>query len=205
MNPPIRLLLADDHAIVRLGLRAIFEFEPAVEIVAEAATAKESVDAVIQFNPDVTLLDLRMPGEGLEALRMILERSPHARVLVLTTSDLEEDMHRALAMGAAGYALKSTSPTMLVEAIQAVHAGARWIPDEVARKVAERAETEELSPREAEVLELIVKGLTNGEIASTLGISLGTAKAHLRSILAKLQVADRTEAAAQAYRRGLLR
>ncbi len=205
MNAPIRLLLADDHTIVRLGLRAIFEFEPCVKVVAEASTAQEAVDAVLQFKPDVTLLDLRMPGEGLEALRSIRQKNPLSRVLVLTTSDLEEDMYRVLAMGASGYVLKSTAPTMLIEAIQAVHSGARWIPEEVARKVSERADTEELSAREAQVLELIVKGLTNGEIAQALGISLGTAKAHLRSILAKLQVADRTEAAAQAYRRGLLR
>lgn len=204
MNTRIRLLLADDHAIVRMGLRAVFELEGDLEVIAEAATADEAVVAHASARPDVTLLDLRMPGGGLEALRRILGHSPRSRVLMVTSSDLEEDIHRALAAGASGYVLKSIAPEELANAIRGVHAGARWVPAEVARKLADRAATPDLSPREMEVLHLVVKGLTNPEIAEALDISLGTAKAHLRAILAKLQVADRTEAASEALRRGLI-
>ncbi len=204
MNNRIRLLLADDHAIVRMGLRTVFELEGDLEVIAEAATADEAVAAHASARPDVTLLDLRMPGGGLEALRRILGHSPRSRVLVVTTSDLEEDIHRALAAGASGYVLKSIAPEELADAIRGVHAGARWVPAEVARKLADRASTPDLSPREMGVLHLVVKGLTNPEIAEALDISLGTAKAHLRAILAKLQVADRTEAASEALRRGLI-
>ena len=204
MSNPINVLLADDHVIVRMGLKAVFELENSIRVVAEASTAEEAIAAHKQFEPDVTLLDLRMPGGGSEALKSILKHSSSARVLVLTTSELEEDIHRVIKLGASGYAFKTTAPEQLTEAIHAVHAGARWIPEEVSRKLADRSDTEELSPRETEVLQLVLKGLTNPEIAEALSISLGTAKAHLRSILSKLQVSDRTEAAAEAYRRGLV-
>ena len=204
MSKPINVLLADDHVIVRMGLKAVFELENSIRVVAEASTAEEAIAAHKQFEPDVTLLDIRMPGGGIEALTSILKHSSSARVLVLTTSELEEDIHRVIKLGASGYAFKTTAPEQLTEAIHAVHAGARWIPEEVSRKLADRSDTEELSPRETEVLQLVLKGLTNPEIAEALSISLGTAKAHLRSILSKLQVSDRTEAAAEAYRRGLV-
>ena len=204
MSNPINVLLADDHVIVRMGLKAVFELENTIRVVAEASTAEEAIAAHKQFEPDVTLLDIRMPGGGIEALKSILKHSSSARVLVLTTSELEEDIHRVIKLGASGYAFKTTAPEQLTEAIHAVHAGARWIPEEVSRKLADRSDTEELSPRETEVLQLVLKGLTNPEIAEALSISLGTAKAHLRSILSKLQVSDRTEAAAEAYRRGLV-
>ena len=204
MSNPINVLLADDHVIVRMGLKAVFELENSIRVVAEASTAEEAIAAHKQFDPDVTLLDIRMPGGGIEALKSILKHSSSARVLVLTTSELEEDIHRVIKLGASGYAFKTTAPEQLTEAIHAVHAGARWTPEEVSRKLADRSDTEELSPRETEVLQLVLKGLTNPEIAEALSISLGTAKAHLRSILSKLQVSDRTEAAAEAYRRGLV-
>jgi len=204
MKHPIQVLLADDHAIVRMGLRAVFELENEIRVVAEAATAEETIAAHAKIKPDVTLLDLRMPGGGMEALKAILFHQTDAKVLILTTSDLEEDVHRALSAGACGYVLKTTSSEDLSEAIISVHSGNRWLPEDLARKLADRNDTEELSPREAEVLRLVVKGLTNPEIAEVLQFSLGTAKAHLRSILAKLQVTDRTEAAAEAYRRGLV-
>ena len=204
MKRPIQVLLADDHSIVRMGLRAVFELEDQVRVVAEASTAEETVAAYAASAPDVTLLDLRMPGGGIEALKGILSHQPDAKVLILTTSDLEEDIHRALCAGARGYVLKTTDSEALSDAIIAVHSGKRWLPAEIARKLADRNDTQELSLREAEVLQLVVKGLTNPEIAEVLHFSLGTAKAHLRSILAKLQVSDRTEAAAEAYRRGLV-
>lgn len=204
MKPPIRLLIADDHTIVRMGLRAFFELETHLEIVGEASTAQETVSIHAALKPDVTLLDLRMPGGGIEALKSILGVFPAARVLILTTSDLEEDIYRALRAGASGYALKTTAPERLTEAICAIHAGARWLPEEVTRTLADRESGKELSPREIEVLRLVVKGLTNPEISEALQISLGTTKAHLRSILDKLQVSDRTEATSEALRRGIL-
>lgn len=201
---PIRLLLADDHHMVRMGLKTILHLEPDLRVVAEAATAQEAVAAHASARPDVTLLDLRMPGGGLEALRQIRAKTQDARVLVITTSELEEDIYRALAAGASGYILKSVMPAELATAIRAVHAGGTWIPEAIARKLADRAASPDLSPREREVLHLVVKGLTNPEIAAALGVSLSTAKAHVASILEKLGVAARSEAAAEAYRRGLI-
>jgi two-component system, NarL family, response regulator len=204
MKRPIQVLLADDHFIVRMGLRAVFELDNEICVIAEAATAEETIATHAKTRPEVTLLDLHMPGGGLEALKAILSHKPDAKVLILTTSNLEEDIHRALSAGACGYVLKTTASEDLSQAIIAVHSGKRWLPEDLARKLADRNATEELSTRETEVLHLVAKGLTNPEIAEVLQFSLGTAKAHLRSILAKLQVTDRTEAAAEAYRRGLV-
>lgn len=204
MNHRIRILLADDHRIVRMGLKTVFTLETDLDVVAEAASADEAVAAYASAKPDVTLMDLRMPGGGIDALKRICHDDPGARVLILTTSEMEEDIHRALQSGASGYVLKSIDPKELADAIRAIHAGGRWIPDDIARSLAARQSTSQLSPREMEVLHLLIKGLTNPEICSALSISLGTAKAHVRNILAKLQVADRTEATAEAYRRGLL-
>ena len=201
---PIRILLADDHHMVRMGLKTILHLEPDLRVVAEAATAPATIAAHAAARPDVTLLDLRMPGGGIPALRQIRAQTPQARVLIITTSELEEDIHRALTAGASGYILKSVLPAELATAIRAIHAGGTWIPDAIARKLADRAASPDLSPREREVLHLLVKGLTNPEIATALGISLSTAKAHVASILEKLGVAARSEAAAEAYRRGLL-
>lgn len=200
----IRLLIADDHRLVRIGLKTVLALEPDLEVVAEASSAEEAVSSHARVQPDVTLLDLRMPGGGQEALRKILAAAPAARVLILTTSETEEDIHRALQSGAVGYALKSIAPEELAEAIRALHAGGQWIPDEIARVYAMRSSSAELSPRELEVLRLLIKGLTNPEIGAALSISFGTVKAHVRNILAKLEVSDRTEAATEAYRRGVL-
>jgi DNA-binding NarL/FixJ family response regulator len=202
--PRITILLADDHRIVRMGLKTVFALEPDLEVLAESATAQETIAAHARFCPDLTLLDLRMPGGGHEALRQILAQRPAARVLVLTTSEMEEDIHRALQAGARGYVLKSIAPEELADAIRAVHAGSRWVPEEIARSFAARDASADLSPRELEVLRLMIKGLTNPDICAALSISLGTVKAHVRNILAKLEVADRTEAATEASRRGLL-
>jgi len=204
MTQTIRILLADDHRIVRMGLKTVLALEPDLNVVAEASTAEEALAAWRAAQPDVTLLDLRMPGGGHEALRSILTSNPQARVLILTTSEMEEDIHRALTNGAKGYALKDVAPEELAEAIRAIHAGGRWVPDDIARILAGRESSAALSAREVEVLHLLIKGLTNPDICTALGISLGTTKAHIRNILAKLQVSDRTEAAAEAYRRGLV-
>ena len=200
----IRLLIADDHHIVRMGLKAVLHFDPGLRVVAEASTADETVAAHHAAQPDVTLLDLRMPGSGLEALRRIRRQSPQARVLVLTTSELEEDIHRVLADGASGYLLKNVPPEELATAIRAVHAGRRWVPDAIARKLADRASNPDLSPRETEVLRLVIKGLSNQDIAAALQITHSTAKAHVAHILEKLNVATRAEASSEALRRGLV-
>lgn len=136
---PIRLLLADDHHMVRMGLKTILHLEPDLRVVAEAATAAETIAAQAAARPDVTLLDLRMPGGGLEALRRIREVAGDARVLIITTSELEEDVHRAFTAGASGYILKSVMPEELARAIRTVHADGRWVPDSIARKLADRA------------------------------------------------------------------
>lgn len=204
MPDPIRILLVDDHQIVRMGLKAVLQFEPDLAVVAEAGDAASALAEFHRHEPDVTLLDLRMPGGGLETLRELRRLHPQARVLILTTSEREEDVHQTLAAGAQGYALKSLSPTQLAEAVRRVHAGERWIPPEIARIQAAREAAPDLSPREGEVLQLLVKGLTNPEIAEALALSRSTIKVHVAHILEKLGVADRTEAAAEAFRRGLL-
>ncbi len=200
----IRILIADDHHIVRMGLRTVLRLERDLDVIAEASNADETLSAWKLHRPDITLLDLRMPGGGHTALAAIRRESPSARILVLTTSELEQDIHKALALGANGYALKSIPPEELAHAIRTIHHGGRWLPDDIARTLAERHSTPELTTREIEVLQLLTKGLTNPDICRTLSISLGTAKAHIRSILAKLHVADRTEATAEALRRGLV-
>jgi two-component system NarL family response regulator len=201
---PIRLLIADDHYIVRMGLKTVLHLDPGLRVVAEASSADETIAAHAAARPDVTLLDLRMPGSGLEALRRIRSQSPEARVLVLTTSEMEEDIYRALAAGANGYLLKNIPPEELATAIRAVHGGARWVPDVIARKLADRASNPDLSPREAEVLRLVIKGLSNHDVAAALKITHSTAKAHVARILEKLNVATRAEASTEALRRGLV-
>ncbi|MEI6714242.1 MAG: response regulator transcription factor [Verrucomicrobiota bacterium] len=204
MSRAIRVLLVDDHQIVRMGLRTVFSLEPDLEVIGEASFADEAVEVYTKLLPDVTLMDLRMPGGGMNALRRIRELNPEAKVLVLSTSEREEDMHLAVESGAVGYALKSIPPEELAEAIRVVFGGGTWVPAEVARKLAQRQASPDLSPREMEVLQLLVKGLTNPEIGAVLAISRSTIKVHVTHILEKLGVADRTEAAAEAFRRGLL-
>lgn len=204
MKNRTRLLLVDDHRIVRMGLKVVLECEPDLAVVAEAEDLESCVAAFEKHRPDITLLDLRIPGGGLSALKQIRSLHPDARVLVLTTSEQEEDVYGCLENGAGGYALKSMDPVELSGAVRAVLAGEIWLPPEVARIRAVRQSGPALSAREKEVLELMAKGLTNPEIGSVLSISRSTIKVHVAHILEKLGVADRTEAAAEAYRRGLL-
>ena len=204
MNSKIRMLLVDDHRIVRMGLKVVLECEPDLAVVGEAGDLDSCIAAFERFQPDVTLLDLRIPGGGLAALKKIRSIQPDARVLVLTTSEQEEDVHGCLENGACGYAWKSMDPVKLAGAVRGVLAGEVWLPPEVARIRAARQSAPALSDREKEVLELIAKGLTNPEIGSVLSISRSTIKVHVAHILEKLGVADRTEAAAEAFRRGLL-
>ncbi len=200
----IRLLLVDDHLVVRIGLRSLLEVQPDMLVVAEAAGGTSAIAAFDQHRPDVTLMDLRMPDlSGTEATAAIRKKHPEARVLVLTTFDHDEDIYRALEAGATGYLLKNADSETLLGTIRAVHAGQYVLPGPLAARLARRQAAPELTPRELEVLQLIVEGMCNKEIGAKLGLSENTIKNHVKMILDKLGVADRTQAATTALRRGL--
>jgi DNA-binding NarL/FixJ family response regulator len=203
---PIRILIADDHYIVRMGLIAMINSEPDMEVVAEATDGAQAVSLFAKRNPDVALMDLRMPVKtGIEATSEICKRDSAARILMLTALDGDEDIHKALEAGAAGYVLKDSTEDKLIPAIRAVASGQRWISQEVANRLTSRRLFEELTPRELEVLRELVKGLANKQIADVLNITENTTKWYLKSILAKLRVADRTQAVAVAIQRGIIR
>lgn len=202
----MRILLVDDHLVVRVGLRSLLEVQPDMTVVAEAAGGEEALKAFGEHQPDLTLMDLRMPGMGgAEATAVIRREFPAARVLVLTTYDSDEDIYRALEAGAAGYLLKNTDGGSLLETIRAVHAGKYRLPAEITQRLTQRRAAPELSPRELEVLQWIVKGQSNKEIGATLHLAENTVKNHVKMILEKLGVADRTQAATTAIQRGLAR
>jgi DNA-binding NarL/FixJ family response regulator len=201
----IRLLVADDHSLIRMGLVALVNTEPDITVVAEAADGQQAIDLFSRHNPDLVLMDLRMPVKnGIEATAEIRKKSPTARVLMLTTFDGDEEIHQALQAGAQGYVLKGSTGQNLIPALRALAAGQRWIPPEVAKRLAARRGFEELTPREVEVLQQLAKGLANKEIADVLNISENTTKGHLKNIIAKLRVADRTEAVTAALQRGII-
>jgi DNA-binding NarL/FixJ family response regulator len=201
----IRILVADDHFIVRMGLVSLINTEPDMEVVGEAADGKQVVDLFGKCKPDLVLMDLRMPvKDGIQATAEIRSEHPQARVLVLTTFDGDTDIHKALQAGAQGYVLKNSTGEKLIPAMRAVIAGQRWIPTEVASRLASRKMFEELTPREVQVLELLAKGLANKQIGDVLNITEHTVKDHLKSILGKLHVADRTEAVTAAIQRGII-
>jgi DNA-binding NarL/FixJ family response regulator len=205
-KPRIRLLLVDDHLVVRVGLRGLLETQADFEVVAEAAGGHAALREFEKHRPDVVLMDLRMPDlDGAQATAAIRAKFPEARILVLTTFDTDEDIYRALEAGAMGYLLKSTDSKPLLATIRAVQAGAYQLPAETARRLAQRRAMPELSQREREVLALIVKGRSNKEIGSELGVAENTVKNHVKVILDKLGVADRTGAATTAIQRGLVR
>lgn len=201
----IRILIADDHYVVRMGLVALVETEPDLQVVGEAADGTQVVEMYQKLEPDLVLMDLRMPrSDGVAATRKIREQFPKARILMLTTYDGDDDIHKALSAGAGGYLLKNSTRESLIPALRAVAAGQRWIPQEVASRLAARKLFEELTPREVEVLQQLAKGRANKEIADVLKISEHTVKDHLKSILGKLHVADRTEAVTAALQRGII-
>ncbi len=202
----IRILIADDHYVVRMGLAALVNTEPDMEVVAEAADGAQALELFALHKPDLALLDLRMPVKsGIEATIEIRRQFSGACILMLTAFDGDEDIHKALQAGAQGYVLKSSPGEKLLPALRAVAAGQRWIPNEVANRLALRTEYAQLTPREVQVLNELAKGKANKEIAEILSISEYTAKDHLKSILAKLHVADRTEAVTAAIQRGIIR
>ncbi len=202
----IRILVADDHLVFRMGLKTLLSTEPDLIAVAEASDGAATLEAFRQHRPDVTLLDLRMPnGGGMYALQEIRRISPDARILILSSYGAEEEVYSAIRAGASGYVLKDVDRDALLTAIRQVHAGNRYIPDAIATLLAERGPRPELTPREHEVLQLIVRGLINREIAQVLGVSESTVRNHTIRLFAKLEVTDRTEAATFALQRGIIR
>ncbi len=201
----IRILIADDHLVVRIGLRSMIDTQPDMNVIAEAANGREAVALFRDHQPDVTLIDLRMPVMGgVEAVGVIHEEFPDARIIVLTTYDGDENIYRALQGGARAYLLKDIPREEFLDDIRAVYQGQYCIPPAVAARLAQRIPGPELSARELEVLKLIVEGMSNKEIASALSITESTVKNHVNSILGKLNVKDRTQAATTALRRGIV-
>lgn len=203
---PTRILLADDHLVFRLGIRSLLQSEPDMDVVGEASTGERAVEMFQRLRPDVLLLDLRMPqGGGIEVVRQILLFAPEANILILTSYEVEEEIFQVLQAGARGYALKDIDRDQLLEALRQVSAGHRWIVPTVASRITERALRPQLTSRELEVLRLVVRGLTNREIAHVLGVAESTIKNHINNLMAKLEVSDRTEAVTYSLARGIIR
>lgn len=205
MRAPFKILVVDDHFVVRAGLRDILQHEPDLLVVGEASNGHEAVEAYSRLLPDVTVLDLRMPVcGGVKAIRLIRAKYPDARILVLSSFDGDEDIHSAFSAGAMGYLLKHSSGDQITPAVRALLQGKRWIPPEIATHLASRERGEILSEREREIVRLLVLGESNKQIGDALGITELTVKSHMKNILAKLQVRDRTEAVTVALRRGIV-
>lgn len=203
--PRIRVIIVDDHPVVRFGLAAIIGLQADMVVTAEAGSGEEACQVCDAKAADVVLMDLRLPGmSGVDAIRAIRESHPRLRFIVLTTYDGDEDIHRALEAGAQAYLLKAMSHTELANAVRTVHSGMKFLPAAVSRSLAERSPQSELSSRELQVLELIVKGRSNREIGNALGISEATVKWHVNMILSRLDVSDRTQAAVAALQRGIV-
>jgi two-component system, NarL family, response regulator len=203
---PIRIVIADDHHLVRQGFKAMLNRLASMEVVAEASTAQEAIEQYTRHQPDILLLDLRFPDQnGTVAIRAIRKQFVSARIIVLTTLDYEEDIYRSLQAGAKAYLLKDVTLEELVDCIEKVHEGQTYVPSPIAAKLAERTATPELSVRELDVLVRIAAGRSNKEIAADLNITEGTVKTHVNHILSKLGVQDRTQATLIALKRGLVR
>ena len=204
-EPRLRVLVVDDHPLMRIGLRARIDAEPDMEVVAEAGDGPNAIAAYAAHKPDITLLDLRLPGmDGPQIITVIRQADPGAKIIILTTYDADEDVYRAVQAGARGYLLKGTFAEGILEAIRNVHAGRRLIAPEVAARLADRVSSPSLTSREVAVLELVAKGMSNKEIGAALFVSETTIKYHLKNIYAKLGASDRTEAALVATQRGIL-
>jgi DNA-binding NarL/FixJ family response regulator len=202
---PIRVLVVEDHHVVRQGLIALLSVVDGVEVIGEAADGLEAIKQFDIKHPDVTLIDLRLPKmSGVEVIQRVRGEHAHARFIVLTTFDGDEDIYRALQAGARAYLLKGMTVDVLISTIRSVHAGKSCIPPVIAQKLAERMSTEQLTHREQDVLEQIVRGKSNKEIGVELDISEATVKTHINSLLGKLGVTDRTQAATAAIQRGLV-
>jgi DNA-binding NarL/FixJ family response regulator len=202
----MKVMVVDDHPLMRVGITAIINARPDMTVVAQAETGEEAVKLFQQHRPDVTLMDLRLPGKmgGVEAIAAVRSSHPQARFIVVTTYEGDADIHRALEAGAQGYVIKGMPYQTLVEALQKVHAGRRFVPLPVERALASRMPDSDLSSREMEVLQLLMSGKKNKDIANMLGITEATVKSHVSAILMRLNVNDRTEAVVTALRRGLV-
>lgn len=198
-------MLVDDHPAFRKGMAALIDSEPDLQVVAETGDGREALPTYRQHKPDVVLMDLRLPGMGgVEATLAIRKEFPDARVIVLTTFDTDEDIYRAIQSGAKSYMLKDTSDDELSTAVRNVHAGKQILSEKLAKRLAERQQRPDLTQREMEVLQLLIKGRSNKEIGSALFLCEDTVKAHFKSLFAKLKVQDRTEAAISAIRHGIV-
>jgi len=203
--PPIRLLIVDDHFVVRIGLTSALNLEPDLQVIAEARNGREAVALYQKHRPDVVLMDYQLPElNGAQATAAIRALDPHARIIILSVYKGEEDVHRAVEAGASGYLPKSAEPRELVEAIRAIRNGDRYFPAAISAALAQRQARAKLSDREHEVLVMIVKGRSNKEIAAAMGISENTVKVHTTRVFEKLNVADRLEAATAAIQRGIV-
>lgn len=201
----IRVMLVDDHPAFRKGLAMLISSEPDLEVVAETGDGNEAIELFRRHTPDITLMDLRLPGMGgVEATIAIRKEFPDARVIVLTTFDMDEDIFRAMDAGAKSYLLKDTSGDELALTIRAVRGGQEKLSPQLAERLARRQKRPELSQREMEVLQLLIRGRSNKEIASSLFITEDTVKAHLKTLFVKLEVQDRTDAAITAIRQGIV-
>lgn len=198
-------MLVDDHPAFRKGIAALIESEPDLEVVAQTGDGAEALNLYRRARPDVVLMDLRLPGlGGVEATIAIRKEFPDARIIVLTTFDADEDIYRAIQAGAKSYLLKDVSDEELAGTIRAAHAGQVKLPPRVAERLAERRQRADLSARELDVLQHLIKGRSNKEISSALFVSEDTVKAHLKTLFSKLNVRDRTEAAICAVRHGIV-
>jgi DNA-binding NarL/FixJ family response regulator len=203
--PPIRILIVDDHPIMRVGITALIASSKEMETVAQAGSGEEALTLHALHHPDITLMDLRLPGiSGVETIRRIRSQSPKARFIVLTTYEGDEDIFQAMEAGAAGYLVKGMPQEMLVNAVKRVHAGGRYLPPPVSQALASRMPDSSLSSRECTVLKLLLQGKTNRQIGEKLGITEATVKCHVSVILARLNASDRTQAVVIALQRGLI-
>ena len=205
LGPVIRVLCVDDHPIVLKGIASLLANESDLKLVAEAASGREAVELHRALQPDVTLMDLKLPDlDGVSATKLIREESPQARIIALTSYDGDQEVYRALEAGARGYLLKEMVHTDVLRAIRVVHSGKRLIPPEVAERLSEYFPQIVLTEREVQVLSFVAKGMANKDIAFRLGTASGTIKMHVQNILSKLGAADRTHAVTIALERGIL-
>lgn len=202
---PISVLVVEDHLVARIGVTTILNAQADMTVVAEAANAAEAIELHRRHLPDVTLMDLRLPDRsGIEATAVIRRHAPQARIIVLTTYDGDGDIRQALDAGAHAYLTKDVLHDELLGAVRAVHRGQRYLPSTVAARLADHLPGNELTSREAEVLRLLVRGLSNRQIAASLDIAEHTVKNHVKNVLGKLRVGDRTQAVTTALQRGLV-
>lgn len=203
---PIRILICDDHPMIRVALRSTVSMEPNMAVVGEATNGSEAVLMFQKYQPDVVLMDINMPMmDGLEAMTAILDEFPEARFIILTNFDSEEDVFRGLEAGAMGYIIKDTPQNTLIGGIQTVYNGHRMIPPDVAQKLTQRKTYPRLSPREMDIIRLMRDGKSNQAISVQLNITESTVKSHVKNILFKLGANDRTQAVTKALQRGILR